>query len=101
MEPALPRRLASLPSADAAGRPVRVAATARARLLGFAGLRSPPATGLLLPRTRSVHTVGMRFPLDLLWLDGDGAVIRTDHAVPPGRIKACRVARAVIEMAIS
>jgi uncharacterized membrane protein (UPF0127 family) len=77
---------------------VRVAATARARLLGLSGLRARPPCGLLLPRTRSVHTFGMRFPLDLVWLDARGRTVRVDTAVPPRRVRWCATARAVLEL---
>lgn len=43
----------------------------RLRLLGLALLRDIPADGLLLPRCSSVHTVGMRAPIDVLFLGGD------------------------------
>ena|SRR5829696_8797227 len=76
------------------------AATPLARLRGLAGLRAiDTRMGLELPRCRSVHTLGMRFPLDLIWLDGDGAVVRVDRAVRPGRLRFCRKARSVIEVA--
>ena len=52
---------------------------------------------LLLPRCKSVHTFGMRFALDLIWLDAAGRVIRQDAAVGPGRLRSCRRARAVVE----
>jgi uncharacterized protein len=100
----MPPRLRRLPRAElpeplGAGLDIRCAATHRARLLGLAGLRSlPPGTGLLLPRTRSIHTFGMRFALDLIWLDRDGRVIRVDRSVPPGRVRGCRAARAVVEL---
>jgi len=94
----LPRRLRRLPRARLAGYDVRVARSPLARLLGLAGLRAAPGAALLLPRTRSVHTFGMRFALDLIWLDPDGAVVRIDRAVPPRRVRACRAARAVIEL---
>lgn len=58
--------------------------------------RAPDA--LLLPRTRSVHTFGMRFALDLYWLDRSGAVIRVDRGVPPRRLRTCRTAAAVVEV---
>jgi len=94
------RRLPSIALPAAPGFDVRVAATSRARLLGLAGLRAlPPGTALLLPRTRSVHTLGMRFALDLLWLDARGAVIRRDRGVAPGRLRCCATARAVLERA--
>jgi uncharacterized protein len=77
---------------------VRVASTFRERLIGLAFRREPPEDGLLFPGTRSVHTFGMRFPLDLHWLDDAGAVVRIDRAVPPGRVRTCLRARAVLEL---
>ena len=95
----MPPRLARLPCRPLpGGLLVLVARAPPARALGLAGLPSiPDGTGLLLPRCRSVHTFGMRFPLDLLWLDDAGALVRLDRAVPPGRIRACRSARSVLE----
>lgn len=70
---------------------------ARARgLLGRPGL--PDRHGLWL-RTRSVHTIGMRFALDLVWVAHDGAVLRLDADVRPGRVRTCLAARGVIEVA--
>jgi uncharacterized membrane protein (UPF0127 family) len=99
----MPPRLRRLPRAalpePLARLDVRRARTRRARLLGLAGLRElPPGSGLLLPRTRSIHTFGMRFALDLLWLDADGRVVRVDRDVPPGRVRGCRAAHGVVEL---
>ncbi|HEY6760100.1 MAG TPA: DUF192 domain-containing protein [Baekduia sp.] len=80
--------------------PVRVASTPRARLRGLLGHRAPPPFALRLDRCRCVHTVGMRFALDLHWLDGDGVVIRVDRGVGPWRVRACRRARAVVEVPV-
>jgi uncharacterized membrane protein (UPF0127 family) len=68
------------------------------RLVGLAGRRADRARALLIPRCRSVHTFGMRFPLDLVWLDRDGRVLRVDEAVPPRRARSCRAATAVLEV---
>jgi len=79
----------------------RRAATPLARLRGLAGVPADaidPATALLLPRTRSVHTAGMRFPLDLVWLDRAGRAVRVDLAVGPWRLRSCLRARAVLEL---
>jgi uncharacterized protein len=78
--------------------PHTVAGGFRDRLIGLAWRRTPPAQGLLLRRTRSVHTFGMRFALDLYWLGGDGAVVRVDRAVPPCRVRSCWRARSVLEL---
>lgn len=77
---------------------VREARTRRARLAGLARLAEPPAEPLLLQRCRSVHTYGMRFPLDLLWLDEDELIVRVDRGVPPGTVRRCREARSVVEL---
>jgi uncharacterized membrane protein (UPF0127 family) len=70
----------------------------RERLVGLAWSGTPRAAALLLPRCRSVHTFGMRFALDLFWLDASGEVVRVDHGVRPWRIARCRAARSVIEV---
>jgi uncharacterized membrane protein (UPF0127 family) len=69
-----------------------------ARLLGMALRGGPPGHALLLPRCRSVHTCGMRFALDLVWLDRDGRVLAIDEGVPPWRVRSCRDAAAVLEV---
>jgi len=51
-------------------------------LLGQRGL--PPGTGLLL-RTSMVHTIGMRFAIDTVYLSSKGSVIRV-ATMPPGRL---------------
>ncbi len=94
-------RLAALPSVTLPGGLAAAEAVGPvARLRGLAGLPGiEPGEALLLRRCRSVHTVGMRFALDLLWLDGDDRVVRVDRSVPPGRVRACARARGVVERA--
>jgi uncharacterized membrane protein (UPF0127 family) len=94
-------RLAGLPVRElAGGLYVAEAATRRARALGLARLDALPGDqALLIPRCRSVHTVGMRFALDLVWLDRDGGVVRVDRRVAPARLRTCLGARAVLECA--
>jgi uncharacterized membrane protein (UPF0127 family) len=92
-------RLRRLPTARVLGREVRVARGFRARLLGLAGLRREQAgAGLLIPRCSSVHTFGMRFPLDLVFLDAQGREISSRHRVEPRRIAFDRRAAAVLEL---
>jgi uncharacterized protein len=67
------------------------------RLTGLIGRRDR-GLALHLPRCRSVHTFGMRFPLDLVWIDRRGEVVRIDRAVRPCRVRSCRRARSVIEI---
>jgi uncharacterized membrane protein (UPF0127 family) len=93
------RRFRGLAEVSLLGRMVIVASGPRARLLGLALL--PPSRagkGLLIPRCRSVHTFGMRFPIDVFFLDRDGFVLREERAVRPCRIVACAGASAVLEL---
>ena len=54
---------------------------------GVLGRRSLPAgEGLWLPGVASVHTLGVRFALDLLFLDSNLHTLRVDFGVPPGRL---------------
>lgn len=92
-------RLAGLPLVIVRGREVPVATTFRSRLLGLAHLdRGQAGPGLLIPGCRSVHTFGMRFALDLCFLDGSGALLRIQRGVPARRIAFCRGAEAVLEI---
>lgn len=71
----------------------------RARLCGLAGLdRAEAGRGLLIPRCASVHTFGMRFPLDLYFLDRDGAPLALRLAVPRRCLVWHRGAAAVLEL---
>jgi hypothetical protein len=47
---------------------VAVADTFRRRLVGLAWIGEPPPIALLIPRCASVHTVGMRFAIDVAFL---------------------------------
>jgi uncharacterized membrane protein (UPF0127 family) len=69
----------------------------RARLLGLAFLDAGD-NALLIPRCRSVHTFGMRFRLDLVFVDRDWRVVRLVRNVGPQRFVSCRDAAAVIEV---
>ena len=52
-----------------------VAATRAARRRGLLG-RDDVVGALVLPRCRWVHTIGMRFAIDVAHLDADGVVLR-------------------------
>ena len=102
MRRALPTgRFEGLPTVTIGGLEVPVAVGFRARLLGLAWLeRREAGPGLLIPRCRSVHTFGMRFALDVFFLDRDGDVLASRPAVPPRRlIWAQSGAVAVLELA--
>ena len=48
----------------------------RERARGLIG-RDGHEGALVLPRCRWVHTIGMRFPIDVAYLDADGVVLKT------------------------
>jgi len=92
-------RLRRLPSAVVCGRRVAVANEFRSRLLGLSRLELDEAgPGLLIPHCAGVHTFGVRFPLDLVFLDRDGWICSVRRAVPPRRFASDRRARAVLEL---
>ena len=77
---------------------VHEARTLRARLLGLAFMPPPPPDhALLIPRCRSIHTFGMRFEIDVTFLDERGRAIRTEWHVGPRRFLFEPDAFAVLE----
>ncbi len=94
-----PRRFAGLERRDVAGVRVPVASGFASRLLGLALLsRELAGPGLLIPRCRSVHTFGMRFRLDIVFLDDAEREICVVQAVPSCRAVVARGAAAVLEL---
>jgi uncharacterized membrane protein (UPF0127 family) len=92
-------RFRDMPGAKVLGFDVPVAETHRARLLGLAFLdREEAGEGLLIPDCRSVHTFGMRFALDVVFLDRESRVIQLRRAVPPWRFIRCPEAASVLEL---
>ncbi|MDP1849832.1 MAG: DUF192 domain-containing protein [Solirubrobacteraceae bacterium] len=80
-----------------------VAGDRRSRRRGLARLDPdalPAGCGLAFERCRSVHTIGMRFALDLVWIDAGGIVVRLDRDVGPWRVRTCLRARGVVEAAV-
>lgn len=98
-QPLLAQRLRRLAVVTVLGHEVRVAGGPRSRLLGLARLRREQVgPGLLIPRCSSVHTFGMRFPLDLYFLGEQGEVVAVRRRVPARRFAFCGHARAVLEL---
>lgn len=52
---------------------------------------------LLIDNCRCIHTFGMKYSLDLFWMDERGEVIQRDTHVPPKRIRYCKKAFGVLE----
>ncbi len=64
-----------------------VAKTFHARLLGLLPRRHLRwGDGVWLVPCSSVHTFGLRYPIDLIFLDQQGRVVRVCERVSPGRV---------------
>ena len=75
---------------------LEVADQRSARRKGLLG-RDSIEGALLLTPARSVHTIGMRFPIDVAWLDADLTVLRTAR-LPRNRLsRPVLRARGVLE----
>lgn len=95
-------RLQRLPRAEVLGSHFPVARGLRARLFGLALLGLDDAgPGLLIPRCRCVHTFGLRFSLDLVFLGRYGEALEVRRSVPPRRVICRWGASAVLELPVS
>lgn len=83
----------------AAGIVVSITETRRERMRGLLG-RDGLAAGeaLLLDRCGSVHTFGMRFAIDILFLDRQQRIVAIHHEVPRRRLHAHLRAAQTLEM---
>lgn len=78
---------------------VRVADSFFSRLRGLLGTAALPAgNALLLKPCNSVHTVGMRYPIDVVFLDRDARVLKVVPSLPPWRSAGCSGSRMALEL---
>ena len=82
------------------GDKVRTAGTFLSRLAGLLGtVAIAEGEGLWIVPCRSVHTMGMRYPLDVAFLDARGVVVGIQKGLPPNRIgRVFRDARGALEL---
>jgi hypothetical protein len=79
---------------------VELADHSAARRKGLLGRDSLSAgEGLWILPCQAVHTAGMRFPIDLVYLDRDLRVRKIRSNVYPWRLSACGSAHSVLELA--
>ena len=83
--------------------PIRIAITRagtwRQRLRGLIG-QVPPAVGagLLLVPCRAIHTIGLRGPIDVVFVDRRGFVVRVLRGLGVDRFAWCAAAHATLEL---
>lgn len=56
------------------------------RLKGFLGKKPKPGDGLLLKPCKQVHTLFMKAPIDVYYLDKEGTVLAAFRSVKPWRV---------------
>jgi len=66
------------------------------------GLLSRPALsakqGLLISPCRRIHTFGMQYPLDIVFIDSRGSITNICSSLRPNRQAHCRQARFTLEL---
>ena len=82
------------------GDKVRTASTFLSRFVGMLGTDAiADGEGLWIVPCRSVHTLGMRYPIDVAFLDARGVVVGIQEGLPPNRIgHVFRDARGALEL---
>jgi uncharacterized protein len=80
---------------------LEIADTPARRSKGLLGRSSlGQSTGLWIVPCESVHMFGMKFAIDLVYLDRRMRVKKVRHALKPWRISACLTAHSVIELPV-
>ena len=79
---------------------MRTASTFLSRLVGLLGTAAiAEGEGLWIVPCRGVHTLGMRYPIDVAFLDARGGVVGILEGLPPNRVgRVFRDARGALEL---
>lgn len=78
---------------------LQVADTVWKRLRGLLGrTQFGKNEGMVIVPCNAVHTIGMAFALDLLFLGCDGTILKVEPDVRPWRMRFCWKAHAVVEL---
>ncbi len=57
-------------------------------LLGRSLQDFQPGRGLLISPSQGIHTIGMKFPIDVAYLDPKGRILKLYHQLVPCRVAA-------------
>jgi uncharacterized protein len=81
------------------GDQVSVAATSSQRRTGLLKHSSlPQGGGLWIKPCESIHTIFMRFPIDVIYVDRKARVRKIRHSLRPWRLSFCLLAKSVLEL---
>lgn len=73
------------------GRRIAVAETSWTRMIGLLGQSGlEPGAGLLIIPSQAVHTIGMRFAIDVVFVNRKWRVVYVRPAMAPNRVTAIR-----------
>jgi uncharacterized membrane protein (UPF0127 family) len=79
---------------------VRRADTLFEKTRGLLGRSSPKqGEGMFFPACRSIHTFGMAYSIDLVFLDRQGTIVSLFTHLKPFRLSLCRSAASALELA--
>lgn len=80
---------------------LRIANTFWSRLKGLLGTNYlPEGKGLLITPCNSIHMFGMRYAIDVVFLDSAWRVLKVLHQFPPGKTAACPGSAQVLELPV-
>jgi uncharacterized protein len=100
MRPSEPKMIVNLTRESVVCEQATIADRAVTRMRGLVGRRAlPSGQGLLLRPAPSIHTAFMRFPIDVVFLDGDLRVLKLVQRLQPWRTALALSAKAVLELA--
>lgn len=76
-----------------------IADTSKKRKIGLLKHASlEPGDGLWITPCEAIHTIGMNFPIDVLFLDRKRRVVKVRSDIPRWRMSACFSAHSVLEL---
>ena len=73
-------------------------ASRRSGLLGE--VTWPAGSALVIAPCQAVHTIGMRFPIDVMFVDRDGRIVKARRGLGPWRMAAAWRAFAAVELSV-
>lgn len=92
-------RVQNLTASTILAEDLRFANTFWSRLKGLLGTSClPPGQGLLITPCNSIHMFGMRYAIDVIFLDHTLQVMKLLHTFPPGKMACCPGSAHVLEL---
>lgn len=77
---------------------LRIASNFLTRARGLLGRKLERGEGLLIKPCSAVHTCGMGYAIDAIFLDGSNRILKVVSNLAPWRVAACAGSQAVLEL---